>query len=230
MSSKKIHRFFVPELPLEDTFILRDQALVHQITSVLHLTIGESLIVFGNTEDEYVMRIIAIEKGAITLLRESQRHVSQPRRTVIAAVSIVKRDLFEVIVQKLTELGVSEIVPIISSRTIKQSVRMERLRTISTEALEQSGGTKEVLIHEPLTLSDALTHFSHPVIVYAPGEALQSKELPETVVMYVGPEGGWSSEDMVLFKEHHASLVSLGSRVLRTETAAIVGAYSLLCM
>jgi 16S rRNA (uracil1498-N3)-methyltransferase len=226
---KKLHRFFVDDIPQQDTFDVRDARIVHQIKHVLRFEIGEAFILFKDGGDDVIVSIVEIRKEAITVHTQSvHEHAVIPKRKLIAAISIVKRDNFELIVQKLTELGVHTIVPIVSARTIKQSVRTDRLELISREALEQCGGNNLVVITKPMTLKESFETFKERAIVCSPGGAHDVSALPGHVIMYVGPEGGWSEGDEVLFKEHQVAALSLGSRILRTETAAIVGAFKLL--
>ncbi len=228
MSRKKIHRFLMDSpIPHGDTFEITDERVVHQVGRVLKMEVGEVLAVFSNGSGDTIGRIDSIDAQSITLEKINETDPIVSKRKIIAGVAIPKGDTFELIIQKLTELGVSTIVPLITSRTVKQSVRIDRLQTISDEALEQSGGSVRVSITEPKTLKECLQEFPFPSIGFEPGAAKEISIAPsDTVVIYVGPEGGWSEEDMKILKD--ASWQGLGERILRTETAAIVGAYELL--
>ncbi len=226
---KKLHRFFVPDVPQTDAITLTEPTLVHQLHTVLRYSPGDELIIVAPGGDDIVARVVAVSKKEVVV--EKQRTIPAlptPARTLIAAVSIIKRDLFELVVQKLTELGVREIVPILADRTVKLSINMERLKTISREATEQSGQNTLVHIHEPMTLATCLTAFPYQSIVFDPRESTSVVEPTDHVVMYIGPEGGWSPEDITLLHTHSAQFQTLGTTILRTETAAIVGAYSIL--
>ncbi len=226
---KKLHRFFLQELPTQETFSITEPRLLHQLSKVLRYTPGEELIIFSEGSDDIVIRILAIQKKEIEVHKErTLPAVPTSSRNIIAAVSIIKRDLFELVVQKLTELGVREIVPILADRTVKLSINMDRLSIISREATEQSGQNTLVHIHEPMTLATCLTTFPYQSIVFDPRESTSVVALTEQVVMYIGPEGGWSPEDIAQLCAHGAQFRTLGSTILRTETAAIVGAYSIL--
>lgn len=217
-------------LPDTETFTINDTAIVHQIVNVLHIATGERCIFFVSGGDDIVGEIITAQKNALEVKRIEMipRIPTANNRTIIAAIGIPKGDTFELMVQKLTEIGVHTIVPIISSRTVKQSVRLERLQAISDEALEQCGGSTRVTIHEPMTLQACLDTFKERSIVFhAEATILGSAKPAETLVYYIGPEGGWSDEDEALFAAHKTEEWSLGPRVLRTETAAIIAAYML---
>jgi 16S rRNA (uracil1498-N3)-methyltransferase len=227
---KKLHRFFIPSIPAAETFELVEPTLVHQLVSVLRYTIEEEFVLFSEGSDDIVVSVRSISKKEITVSKTrtipAQQH---PQIHLIAIVSIIKQDLFELVVQKLTELGVKAIVPLITTRTTKQSLRHDRLVRISTEATEQSGGNTLVTIHDPLSLENCLTAFPFPSIVFDPRAKEQTLDVPKgTQVMYIGPEGGWSAEDFDLFKKYSVYSKRLGYTILRTETAAIVGVYDIL--
>jgi 16S rRNA (uracil1498-N3)-methyltransferase len=228
MTRKKLHRFFIDTIPAGEVFDIRNEHIVHQIKTVLRLEAGEEIILFEHGGDDNVVSIVDITKDYITVRVQSTEKHAQNTRELVAAISIVKRDNFELIVQKLTELGVHTIVPIISARTIKQSIRLDRLALISQEAVEQCGGNNLVHITEPMTLKESFKAFPVPGVVCSPEGSTGVPTFSEKMIMYIGPEGGWSETDEMLFTEHHTKALSLGPRILRTETAAIVGAYKLL--
>lgn len=226
---KKLHRFLVSTLPDGPSYSITDTTLVHQIGSVLRYKPGEQCILFAQHTDDVVVTIQSLSKKEI-LVNPAQ---TIPARTsasryIVAAVSIIKRDLFELVVQKLTELGVREIVPIISHRTIKQSIKPERLEAIAREAIEQSGQSILPIIHPPTKLADALVRFPMQTIVFDPYQPISTDPLQESVIYYIGPEGGWGEKDDALFQSRTVHYRTLGNTILRAETAAIVGAYELL--
>lgn len=228
MTPKKLHRFLIEKIPPSDTVVIADERIVHQALSILKFSVGESFIVFIDRGPDVTVEIIDRDKRSMTVkkLREASR--SPLPRTVIAAVSITKGASFELVVQKLTEVGVSTIVPLLSERTVKTGVRLDRLQKISDEALELSGGNTRVTLHAPMTLQECFTAFPHSAFVcdgYGGGAVTT---IPQTVVLYVGPEGGWSASDESVFEQNSITRLTLGETVLRTETAAIIGAHTLL--
>lgn len=229
MQRKKIHRFLIDApLPSTDAFSITDDRIVHQIGRVLKMDIGEEIALFSSGSGDTIAQIREITKDSIGVEKVGTRDAIAATRTLIAAVAIPKGDTFELIVQKLTELGVSTIVPLITARTVKQSVRLDRLQAISDEALEQCGGSTRVTITEPKSLKECLNEFPYPSIAFEP-EKNGAKEISDnTVVIYIGPEGGWSEEELEILTDKGVSWQSLGERILRTETAAIVAAFSIL--
>lgn len=225
MIEKKLHRFIVEKISgrIEDT------RFVHQTHHVLKLRAGEKIILFedGGFDVEAEIKVITKKEVQLEILGPKEKK-SIEQKYLIAAISISKGSTFELIVQKLTELGVREIIPVITSRTVKQSVRLDRLQVISDEALEQSGGKNRVKIFEPRKLEIVLKNYPFQSIAFHQGIVAGSFQLENKVIMYVGPEGGWSNEDLEIFKKNDVNFLSLGPRILRTETAAIVGAFKLM--
>lgn len=226
---KKLHRFLLQERPNGNKVVVTDVGAVHLINNVLKLAIGERCILFSSGSGDYVCRITELTKKSISLDIESINEKLVISKHITACISITKRDNFELVVQKLTEIGVQKIVPIISDRTIKQSLRLDRLQKISDEALEQCGGSTVVQICEPISLKESLEANKDASQCYFDIEGESNVE-PKNIasVFYIGPEGGWSDADKILFKSHSTKAYKLGSTILRTETAAIVAAYTLL--
>lgn len=228
MTPKKVHRFLVEHIPQTEHFTLAEPRLIHQTLQVLKMTVGEQLALFVDGGSDIICTIIERTRDTLTLQKNTVTDPLPKERTVIAGIAIAKGQTFELIVQKLTELGVATIVPIITDRTVKQSVRIDRIQTISDEALEQSGGNARVTIHEPMTLAQCLKQLSFPSVAFQAGVERKSLPTEDVVVMYIGPEGGWSNNDIDMLDQHEVQWQSLGNHILRTETAAIVGAYTLL--
>jgi 16S rRNA (uracil1498-N3)-methyltransferase len=232
MSHKKIHRFLVEHIPVTAIGMpvtVHDSRIAKQINRVLKIRPGEDVQLFIDGGPEQTLTITETTDSAITGTLVAVAEVAVPPRQIIAAISIVKGDAFELMVQKLTEIGVHTIVPLISNRTIKQAVRLNRLQAISDEAVEQCGATQRVTITDPLTLTECFEQYPFDTVVLDPITTTTSLEtLPDTIVCYVGPEGGWDEHDetvMEFFKPQHLKITD---RVLRTETAAILGVYTLL--
>jgi 16S rRNA (uracil1498-N3)-methyltransferase len=165
---------------------------------------------------------------------------SEPAMPITVVMSIFKFDHMEWAIEKATELGVAGVVPVIARRTEKHLAqaamkRAERWRRIAQEAAQQSRRSDVPVIHDPMKLSDYVKGASNAKrIVLAEQErsttlrtALQEAigaagaEMPE-LEFAIGPEGGWAPEEEALFDANGWLAVSLGPRILRAETAAIV--------
>lgn len=224
---KKIHRFLIQQDP-KGTFTITEKETVHLIKNVLKLVPGETCIFFVSGGDDAICKIEKIESTGITATTEKTIPKKAVPSSVTAAVSITKRDTFEIIVQKLTELGVREIIPIISERTVKLSLNKERLQKISDEALEQCGLSERVLLRDPSSLVKTLEENKEVTQIYFDTSAtMPYKGQGAKSIFYVGPEGGWSDKEIVLFKQYRIEPYSLSASILRSETAAIIAAHQL---
>lgn len=226
----KIHRFLIPHIPSEQSFTITKPDTVHQLAHVLRIAPGDHFAVFTDGGPDIVVRATAVSKKEIVVSVESTTPPRPaPRCSVTVCMSGIRKERFEMALEKLTELGISTFVPLVSHRTQRQPFRLDRLQMISDEALEQCGRSHRVKISEPLTLKEALDSFSGEHIVLSEqGESITPKTFAENVVIYIGPEGGWSTEDEVLFSQYSVRQCSLGDTILRAETAAITAAYALL--
>src|SRR3989344_1191072 len=158
-------------------------------------------------------------KNQKTTPRETEQKIK-----ILLCQAVIKKDNFEWIVQKCTELGVEEFVPLIAERSEKKNLNIERLRVIGKEAAEQSGRAFITKIHEPVTLEDALAGTKNDSIVFdASGSPLHNSSaiIHNSCSVFIGPEGGWSERELELFKQRGVKIFSLGNATLRAETAAI---------
>ncbi len=227
---KKIHRFLIPQQISGGAFSITNAETLHQMRTVLKLKERELCIVFNDKGDDYQCTINTIEPHSISLHVEEIIPKKIIPKQVTACISITKRDTFELVVQKATELGVQKIIPLLSDRTIKQSLRIDRLQKISDEALEQSGGSHRVVITEPQTLKQALEETKDSVrYLFDMDGVPYTKNADTTIAYFIGPEGGWTDTERALFvAQHNTAVYTLGGTTLRAETAAIAAAHTLL--
>lgn len=229
---KKIHRFIGGFDFSQPQLNITDAGLVHQLHGVLHLAHGEEIILCNGKGREALVRITEINKKEIIVAIEKSGE-AQAEPIVLATLycAILKREHFELVVQKATEVGIADIVPIITHRTIKLNLRLDRLEKISKGAAEQSGRGKVPVIHELVSFERAVVHAQKndmnlffdatgsPVL-----DALQkTQSVPRG--FFVGPEGGWDESEIELAKANGFQIVSLGPLTLRGETAAIIASY-----
>ncbi len=148
-------------------------------------------------------------------------------------LAVFKFDHLEWAIEKATELGVARITPILARRTEKHLAqasvkRVERWRRIAHEASQQSRRTSVPLIADPTPLKPALDQDSAPLRILL-SETEQTRTLSQALsassqydmALAIGPEGGWTADEMSLFTQHQWTHVTLGPRILRAETAAI---------
>lgn len=221
----KLNRFFCEQRLKDLTSVtLHSISFLKQVRNVFRLEIDDKIILFDNSGYDFLSTINKYEKDCVTLsiLESNKNNVSQEKEIYLFA-SIVKKDNFEWIVQKATELGVSHIIPILSERSEKKNINIERINKIIIEASEQSGRGIIPTLHDIYSLDLALNKFGNiKSIVWDPQAIKFSREdLVETVGTYIGPEGGWSSKEINLFENNKIIIRSLGPQILRSETAVI---------
>ncbi len=175
-------------------------------------------------------RIVAIAERRVEF-ELGEEIQSAPAANVTLLLAIFKFDRMEWAIEKCTELGVSKIVPLIARRTethlaAAAAKRVERWRRIAVQAAEQSRRTAPPEIANPVKLREVLTTPTKWRIVLA--ETEQDARLRDVVVepqgdaiLAIGPEGGWTEDELKLFRDSGWSSVTLGATILRADTAAI---------
>jgi 16S rRNA (uracil1498-N3)-methyltransferase len=231
----KIHRFFIDDMFFkkeEKTFILTDKEVIHQIIKVLKLKTGEQLTLCDGQNREVVCILESIDKKELILKVIEYKELSQKDRQTILYLAILKRENFELVVQKAAEIGIDKLVPIITDRTIKTGLNLERLNKISKEACELSGRGTMMSVEPVIKFSESIKQAKENSVnlffvpggkEFVPNQTIDSKA--QKVGLFIGPEGGWSAEEIALVKEKSFKIVGIGKNVLRGETAAVVASF-----
>lgn len=225
-------RFFIEEkIGSEESFVLKDEAQIHQISRVLRLKAGSDAVLLDNSGFEYPAIIEAFAKNEVVFkILEKRESAAEPKIKLALYQSLLKKDKMEWIFEKGTELGVSRFVPILSKHCVKTDLNFERARKIIREAAEQCGRAKLPEISEVLDFEKTAAFRAKEGglnLIFNKGEAFLfknfacRKELPERINIFVGPEGGFSEDEIALARNFGFQAVSLGARTLRAETAAI---------
>lgn len=230
----KLQRFFIkPENILEKQVEVADRDILNQIKRVLRLRVGDSVIFLDNTGKEYESEITELNpeslKAEVLSVAENQ---NEPELKITVCQAMCKKDKFEWILQKGTEIGVVEFIPVLADRSEKLGLNFERAGKILQEAAEQSERGIIPRLAEIRNFADALESAKGmKIILDKSGEDIKKLNIPSEISelsIFIGPEGGWTPEELDLAKQSGVKSVSLGSRVLRTETAGLVAAAILL--
>jgi 16S rRNA (uracil1498-N3)-methyltransferase len=224
-------RFIVSEDWLAQSakcFAIPAGPLHHQITRVLRLKIGDHLSLLPNNGTEIDGLITDISKQAITGTLQAAVTLPDASPEITLAAAITTRDTFEWTLQKSTELGVTRIIPLLTERVIKRAAKTpQRWHDILREATEQSGRARTPLLTEPLSIEAALKdrQTDSKLLFDEVGGTSQLPTLHKTtpITLFIGPEGGFSEAERLLFANSGTHRLTLGSLVLRAETAALVG-------
>ncbi len=211
--------------------------IAHQARDVLRLRVGESLQLLDGTGGVYAAELTQISRREV-VVRIGPREAGPPplRVRLTLCLGLLKATRFEFALQKGTELGVASFQPLLTERAVAAAeelspAKRRRYERIIAEALEQSGGAWQPDLAAPRTLADALAAAPSNAIKLIPWEeaaaaplisALAATPRATEVWLFIGPEGGFSAAEVHAAQAAGALPVTLGPRILRAETAAIV--------
>ena len=230
------HWFFLTGLSAEPDRQVDISPISHQLRNVLRLEHGSVITLLDGSGAAFPTRIEALDAGratGIVLAKEPVR--SEPGIELTLYQCALKRDRFEWVLQKGTELGVSRFVPVISGRTVVRPAarllpKYKRWRTIIREAAEQSRRGRLPVLADPLPWDEALDHGSGlRLLVWEEAGEIGSKlgsavTVAREISLLLGPEGGISMDEAAAATARRWLPMSLGPRILRAETAAVAAA------
>lgn len=225
-------RFFVEEkIGSAESFVLSGKAQIHQISRVLRLKAGSDVVLLDNSGFEYPAIIEALVKNEVVFRIFGKREsAAEPKIKLALYQSLLKKNKMDWIFEKGTELGVSKFVPILSKHCVKTDLNFERAEKIIKEATEQCGRGKLPELSEIFDFKEAVELAAKDGglnLIFEKGEPFSfknfacRKKLPEEANIFIGPEGGFSEDEIALAKKFGFQAVSLGGRTLRAETAAV---------
>jgi 16S rRNA (uracil1498-N3)-methyltransferase len=222
----RLHRFYVVQ-PLGEEVVIDDVSLISQWTKVFRYQEGDFVVLFNGDGNDNSYSLDTVTKNSCLLTRTKQSPSYLPQQKITLCLSLIKKDNFELAAQKVTELGITTIIPILSSRSEKKNLSFSRLIKIMQEASEQCLRGDVPHITDIQDLSSALTSITsrqkaifldmHQEKLSALKNTFQDKDL----FVFIGPEGGWDESDIEKMIAADVHGYSLGDTVLRAETAAI---------
>jgi 16S rRNA (uracil1498-N3)-methyltransferase len=237
-------RLFVPPEQLSGSRVQLDRAASKHLLKVLRLQIGAEVCVFDGRGTEIDARIVSVAGGGAELELGERHDIAVPGASITLLQALPRPDRMDLIVQKTTELGVTKLVPVLSERslTTPPAGKQRRWQVIAQEAARQSGRADVPEIAAPACLAEALEALgpSPTRLVLWEEErglpmrralserssklALELSPRPGigSVALLVGPEGGLAVTEVERARAHGFVSVSLGPRILRVETAAMV--------
>ena len=232
-------RFFVDKknINLENNTCIIEGEDVKHISKVLRCRIGEELEVCDNNNNEYICEITNIDKNQVELNILEKVDIQRESDLKIKVYQgLPKGPKMEMILQKLTEVGVDEIILVQTKRTVvkvddkKEDKKLERWERIIYEAAKQSKRGKIPTLRGVLTFKEALADMKENDFNIAPYENEKTKSIKQAIKgvninnigIFVGPEGGFEETEIEAIEEIGGQSVSLGPRILRTETASLV--------
>ncbi|MEX0299808.1 MAG: 16S rRNA (uracil(1498)-N(3))-methyltransferase [Kordiimonas sp.] len=234
MSYKASIRLYVEESLSQDSSITLDKEQSHYLANVMRCKLGNEVALFNGRDGEWAAEVTDIQKRAVTLhLKDLKREQSsEPDLWLVFAP--IKKARLDFIAQKATELGVSHLQPAYTRRTFVDRVKTERLHANAIEAAEQCERLTVPTIAEPAKLDAILEEWPADRKIMFCDETLSGdaahtalaktgrKNTNEPWAIIIGPEGGFDDAERKAIREHaNTTVVALGPRVLRADTAAM---------
>jgi 16S rRNA (uracil1498-N3)-methyltransferase len=233
-------RFYVEPGVLSASTVVLDGSVAHRLSSVLRLRPGEEVVLFDGTGEDVTARLDAVspKRIAATVVGRAPG-APEPKTSVTLYQCVTKGERFDWLVEKATELGVSRIVPLLAARSVVRTAaggnRLERWRRIAVEAAEQCGRSAVPAVGDPEAFSQAIASAvgvcllpyeaageMAPSVQTALNDRIDELFATGAVSIFIGPEGGFEDAEVRAAVDGGATVVTLGNRVLRAETAGMV--------
>lgn len=232
-------KFFVESSNVSADTIIIDDENVNHIKNVLRLSIGDEILINDRQGNDYKCIINTMDSQKIaTHIEEIYQNIAEPITQTTLFQSLIKGEKMEWVIQKAVEIGVTEIVPLCTTRCVvkmetpkKIQSKVERWNKIAEAAAKQSGRGIVPTVQMPMQYKEAINYAKcHDILSIIPYEK-EDKTSIKTVLqqtnavkygVFIGPEGGFTEEEITQALEGGVQAVSLGKRILRSETASLV--------
>ncbi len=233
-----MQHFFVEPEQVKGNHIYIKGADVNHIKNVLRMKIGELLELNDGRGKKYIGEIMSFGEETISIViqEELEMNTELPSK-IFLFQGLPKSDKMELIIQKAVELGVFEIIPVITKRTVvklddkKKGKKVERWNSISESAAKQSARGIIPNVKNVMSLKEAFHYaqsINHKMIPYeladrmdVTRQAIDQVKTGESVAIFIGPEGGFEANEIEEALEEGITPITLGKRILRTETAGL---------
>lgn len=226
--------FFLDTFSSSDVLTLNEDTSKHVI-QVLRMKMGESLQLTDGAGNLLTAEILDEHKKKCTVKIIGRKRVARKKENVCIAISLLKNaSRFEWFLEKATEIGVTEIIPILCERTEKQHFRYERMKQILISAMMQSKQVWLPVLQQPVSITKIIPASTYDIKLVAHCEDEMKKLITDfrkqlSVQILIGPEGDFTKQEITLALAYNFQPVSLGETRLRTETAGIAAA-TVLCI
>jgi 16S rRNA (uracil1498-N3)-methyltransferase len=235
-----MHRFYLPPKNCAGETLRLDGREAHHALKALRMKYGELVAVLDGVGNEFLCTVENCSRDAVTLSVSLKNFVPAPLCQITLLQALPKGKIIESIIQKSVELGVHRVAPILSERVVMQldgesgEHKREKWRQTAVEAIKQCGAAWLPEINAPVTIGQFLAQKEkfdlllvgslqqerrHPREIFREIE-MQKKAPPQSVGVWIGPEGDFTPEELKLIQDSGAIPISLGKLVLRVETAA----------
>lgn len=231
-------KYFTEPENIKDGFIEIFSDEAKHILNVMRMEIGDKLTICDGQSNDYLCRICETGKNCLKAkIEETTKSESEPKTKITLYQGLPKSDKMELIIQKCVEIGVCRIVPVITERAVvkiekgaKEDKKTERWQKIAESAAKQSGRGIIPAVERPMKFKEAIEEAvknGEAIIPYENEKDRGLKEFvknskAENIGIFIGPEGGFDTKEIEFSVENGVMSVTLGKRILRTETAGIV--------
>lgn len=233
-----MHHFFAEPSQIGDGLVTITGADVNHMKNVLRMKPGEKAEISGGDGLRYLCVLETFtEEGACLRIEDVEADAAELPSKIYLFQGLPKSDKMELIIQKAVELGAYEVIPVATKRAVvkldekKAAKKVQRWQAISEGAAKQSGRSLVPNVHEVMTFTEALKYAEELDVRLIPYEkasgmevtkqAVESIRPGQSVGIFIGPEGGFEESEVEQAREAGALPVSLGKRILRTETAGL---------
>jgi 16S rRNA (uracil1498-N3)-methyltransferase len=225
---KSAPRLFVGDPLSQGAAISLDGPQAHYLARVMRVAAGDAVVLCDDVTGEWAAQVISVGKREVSLSAET---LLRPREQVpdfTLVPALLKKDRFDLVLEKACELGVRVIQPVLTRRGVADKLNLERARAILTEAAEQCARTALPQLLAPVKLEALLRGWADTRLLYfadeSGGEPAVRTFAPGPAALLTGPEGGFDESERAAIRAlPQARAITLGPRVLRGETAAIAG-------
>lgn len=233
-----MHHFFVTPEQVKGEHIYIEGSDVNHIKNVLRMKIGEELGISDGNNKKYLCEIESMTSEEVCVaIKEEQRGDTELPSKIYLFQGLPKSDKMELIVQKAVELGAYEIIPVVTKRAVvkldakKASKKVERWNSIAEGGAKQSGRNVIPKVTDVMTWKEAMEYAKALDVVLIPYELAEGMQETRDIIaqiqsgqsigIFIGPEGGFETAEVENAMEHGAKPITLGKRILRTETAGL---------
>jgi 16S rRNA (uracil1498-N3)-methyltransferase len=243
-----LHRFFIPSEWINERQVTLIESVAHQVRHVLRMRAGDRLVVLTDSGWECEVKLTRVTKNVVMgRVVEERLAAGEPRTKISLYQGILKAQKFEWVLQKGTELGLAEFIPVVCDRSVVGDLedvdrKLGRWRRIIREAAEQSGRGRLPVLRPALLFAQSCQRAKRSgglgLVPWEGEEAVSLKSAltagddsghrPFSISLFIGPEGGLAPEEIQVARSYDVHSVSLGPRILRAETAGLVAASAIL--
>lgn len=227
---KSAPRLFVEQELSGDMLVALEGNHAHYLGKVMRVSPGDAVILCDNLTGEWAAEVIQAEKRQVTVQTRQNLRPREPVPDFWLCAALLKKDRFDLILEKATELGVAKIAPVVTRRCVADKLNLERAGAIVTEAAEQCARTALPELAQPVKLEALLRDWpADRALFFADEEGGEPAAdafcyADGPAALLTGPEGGFDDAEREAIRAHPAArAISLGPRILRGETAAIAG-------